>query len=394
MRSYHLLTRLVTSKPVRWGLVAAMFLATVPAQVSAPVVPTTGEAHSAAAKVQVPNRPSSSLFQGTQGRQRTEIHLDPSTGIVTIKMLVQDPNGYFIPNIRRENFAVYENGARQQNTTVEIEHAPVAVGLLLEYGGRYQALNKSLGQEISRAASAFLDEIGRNDEVAVWKYGDTTEEIAGFSQGLDRIEGSLLTLATPPFSELNLYDAVIATLPRLQARKGRKALILVSSGIDTFSKANYQDVLRAVHQSDVPVYVINLGPALHRQISLMPPAGPYARLDWTRAQAELQEIANASGGRMYSPEDTFDLAGIYDDLMENLRVRYVITYKSSSGAADLSAARTVRVELVDPTTGDPLRIVDANGRAVPSSVFFEDRYIPQTAGEPDAKSSSARMRSQ
>jgi hypothetical protein len=55
-------------------------------------------------------------------------------------MLVQDPSGYFIPNIRRENFVVYENGFRQQNATVEIEHSPVAMGILLEYGGRYQAL--------------------------------------------------------------------------------------------------------------------------------------------------------------------------------------------------------------------------------------------------------------
>jgi hypothetical protein len=63
---------------------------------------------------------------------------------VTVKLVVQDPHGYFIPNIRRENFAVYENRIRQQNVTVEIEHAAVTIGMLIESGGRYVALNETL----------------------------------------------------------------------------------------------------------------------------------------------------------------------------------------------------------------------------------------------------------
>src|SRR5258708_13957199 len=88
-------------------------------------------------QLQVPNRPSTALFQGAQGKQRTEIHFDPTTQVVTIKMLVQDPKGYFIPNIRRENFAVYADGVRQENASIEMDHAPISLGGLLENGGRY-----------------------------------------------------------------------------------------------------------------------------------------------------------------------------------------------------------------------------------------------------------------
>ena len=376
MRTYH--PSIALSVLVRGVCISALCLATLSAQVLSPANSQTKRPTAQTGRVRVPDRPVSSLFQGKQGKQRTETHFDPSTGMVTVKMLVQDPNGYFIPNIRRENFVVYENGARQQNATVEIEHAPVTMGVLLEYGGRYQALNKSLGEEVARAAHAFLDEIGRSDQVAIWKYGDTVEELAGFSQGHDKFESSLIPLAAPPFSELNFYDALVTTLSRMQTMKGRKALLVVSSGLDTFSKANYQDVLRAVHQSDVPIYAINIGPVLQSDISLLPPGGPYARLDWKRAEAELQQIATESGGRMYSPDNTYNLAGIYDDLMENLRVRYVITYKPTGGA-DLSTARTVRVELVNPTTGGPLEIVDASGKPVRSKVFVEDSYVPASA---------------
>jgi hypothetical protein len=81
---------------------------------------------------------------------------------------------------------------------------------------------------------------------------------------------------------------------------------------------------------------------------------------------------------MYSPEFTFDLSGIYDDLMENLRVRYVITYRPSSDA-DVNLPRSVRIELVDPRTGGPLHIVDTSGRPVRWQTIVEARYVPATA---------------
>jgi hypothetical protein len=81
---------------------------------------------------------------------------------------------------------------------------------------------------------------------------------------------------------------------------------------------------------------------------------------------------------LYSPASTIDLTAIYDDIMENLRVRYVITYKSSN-AGSLNARRTVRVELVNPTTGGPLQIVDSNGKAIQANVTIQDSYIPGAA---------------
>ena len=330
------------------------------------------------AQIHVPNRPSTPLFQGEQGRQKTEIHFDPATRVVTIKMLVQDPNGYFIPNIRRENFAVYEDGVRQQDATVEIEHAAVSVGLLLEHGGRYQSLNDALHQAVSMAANQFLDEIGNDDEVAIWTYGDKVKEICGFSRGHDASREALSSLRAPPFSELNFYDAVLETLlrmPVMQVSTGRKALLVISSGLDTFSKATYQDALQAAGQSSMPIYAIDLGPVIRSRASLSSNTVPYARLDWPRAESGLQRIAQASGGRMYALPPTLDLAGVYDDLMENLRVRYVITYKPTADP-DMNRARTVRIELIDSRTGGPLRIVDASGRLVRSKVIVEDSYVP------------------
>lgn len=106
-------------------------------------------------QVQIPTRPTA-LFTGEQGKQRTEVHFDPDTSTVTMKLLVQDPAGYFIPDLHRNNFAVDENGVRQQNVTVEIEHAPITLGILMEHGGRYKGFNRISSDEVLRAGQQVL----------------------------------------------------------------------------------------------------------------------------------------------------------------------------------------------------------------------------------------------
>jgi hypothetical protein len=102
------------------------------------------------------------------------------------------------------------------------------------------------------------------------------------------------------------------------------------------------------------------------------------KLTGAKAQNPVQEIARASGGRAYAPENMIDLSATYDDIMEDLKVRYVMTYRSSSDG-DLSLPRTVRVELVNPSNGEPLEIVDSNGKTIRAKVVVQESYVPKTA---------------
>ncbi|HEV7520405.1 MAG TPA: hypothetical protein VGP89_04845 [Candidatus Angelobacter sp.] len=328
-------------------------------------------------RVEVPTRASSPLFKGPQAKQKTEIHYDPATRVVTIKLLIQDPNGYFIPNIRRENFVVYEYGIKQ-NADVDIEHAAVSLGLLFEFGGRSQALNKEVGVEAAQAGRQVLDTLGPGDKIAVWKYADRVEKPVDFTQGKDAVDSLFLSLGTPPFSETNLYDAVIYTIDQMRPVSGRKAIILISSGVDTFSKANYQEALASAGKSDSPIYVVGTTPMIRQVVELHEGSGPLARINWDDAEKKLQEIARVSGGRAYFPETTVDLSTTYDDIMENLRVRYVISYKSLSND-DLDKPRTIRISLIDPATGKPLQVVDANGKPIRAPVSIEASYVPREA---------------
>jgi hypothetical protein len=79
-----------------------------------PQTPQTSTAqHPQESGVTVPRRAVTPIYKGEQGQQRSEIEFNPSNRTVTIKFQVEDPNGYFLPNIRRENFAVYEDGVLQ-----------------------------------------------------------------------------------------------------------------------------------------------------------------------------------------------------------------------------------------------------------------------------------------
>jgi len=155
------------------------------------------DANGAKLQVSVPNRPPSPLFKGEQGSQQSEIKFKPATRQVTIKLHVEDPNGYFLPNLHPDNFAVYEDGVRQKNVAVEVEHAPVSIALLMEFGGRYHELNQSLAGQMDEAGRQLLNVSGHDDKVAVFKYGDQLETLVDFNQGREVLERAFAASRDP-----------------------------------------------------------------------------------------------------------------------------------------------------------------------------------------------------
>src|SRR5258705_8847815 len=191
-------------------------------------------------EVTVPDRPASPIHSGEQGPQQSETLFAPATRTVTIKLQVEDPNGYFLPNIRRENFVVYEDGVRQENVTVEVEHSPVSIALLMESGGRYHELNEAVRGEVRQAGRQLLDVIGRDDKIAVLKYNEKLETVVDFGQNHELAETALEHLDVPGFSEANFYDALLDTLNQMRGGRGRTPIIVVSTGIERLRKGTFQ----------------------------------------------------------------------------------------------------------------------------------------------------------
>jgi len=329
-------------------------------------------------EVTVPSRPTKPVYEGQLGKQGSEIEFTPASRIVTMKLMVDDPNGYFRPNLRRENFAVYEDGVRQKNVTVEVDHSPVSVALLMEFGGRYHELTKILGETVRTSGRQLLDVLEHDDKIAVFKYDANVETLVDFSQSHDVLDSAFNRLTTPGFSEANFYDALLGILDRMKNVPGRKAIIVISSGIDTFSKTTYQQVLHAARVSSIPIYSIGLGRLMQQEAYIYGDKAPFARIDWNSAERQLQELAKISGGRAYILDSRVEIPAIYDDIMENLRLRYVISYVSSKPAAPGLPCK-IRVELIDSKTGKPLTALDSNGKPIPARVFVQESYSPAPA---------------
>ncbi len=332
----------------------------------------------AAGQATAPDRLRKPPFRSEQGGLRSpEVAFDPATNTVTLKLSVGDFNGFVIPNLRRHNFAVYEDGIRQHSVNVEIEHAPIALAVLIEMGGRSQQLNHVLADQASYIARPVLDGLGRDDRLALFTYDDQLHTVLDFDSPREQWAAAFDSLPKPKFSEANFYDAAVAVLDRLASVSGRKALLVVSTGIDTFSHRTFDDVLKKAEAAKTPVYVIGIGEVAQQAI-LDVGRGPLARVDWKTCARQLEALARTSGGRAYVDATTVAAPAIYEDIMENLRVRYVITYVSSESAA-ASAPRKVEVKLVDPKTGAPLRITDASGRLVAARAIAEASYTPAAA---------------
>lgn len=209
------------------------------------------------------------------------------------------------------------------------------------------------------------------------KYDSKLHTLVDFDQGHELLDRAFEfdQLSPPDFSEANLYDAVAAMLSRMRAISGRKAIILISAGVDTSSKATFDQVLQAAETSATPIYTIGLGILMQRRWSTADPSAPFAQIDWNEAEKNLEKLANASGGRAYVLDSDVEIPSIYDDIMENLRLRYVITYVSSNPATS-GPARKIRIDLVNPETGGPLKISDPNGKAIVAKVFVQETYSP------------------
>ena len=123
---------------------------------------------------------------------------------------------------------------------------------------------------------------------------------------------------------------------------GRRALIVISTGIDTFSDADYSAALRAARESGVPVCAIDIGPVVRSSLSVASADGqPYSRLKWQQAAARLAELARTSGCRAWKPDSSFEFPAVFDGLLPNLRLQYLIHYRST--ALDLPGTREVKI---------------------------------------------------
>jgi Ca-activated chloride channel family protein len=209
---------------------------------------------------------------GQQGRQSDErFRFRSSIELVNVTATVTDASGRFVPNLRREDFIVYEDDRPQSVTHFSAERVPVSLGIALDTSGSME------GEKIEAAQQAldrFLFELlDPNDEVFLYRFDSDPELVEGWTSDFRRIARALGRI--DPRGGTALYDTVAEAVPLAQSGSRRKkALVIISDGNDTSSRTDLASVRQLIHETEVLVYAIGIDGAGGSPIFGRTPAPP------------------------------------------------------------------------------------------------------------------------
>ena len=162
------------------------------------------------------------------------------------------------------------------------------------------------------------------------------------------MRGALDQLRIPGFSEYDLYDALAFVLDRMKEVHGRKAVVAVVTGMDSFSKLTYDQCLKIVRASDTPIYPISI----MEFISVRSPRGD--NITTLQAENALKTIASYSGGQAYFPRFEQEVPSDYQQIAQQLRMQYSLGFVPTNATKD-GRYHKLKVEVVDDQ-GNPLEI--------------------------------------
>jgi Ca-activated chloride channel homolog len=289
--------------------------------------------------------------------------------VVTLDVSVVDGNGQFIPGIPPVKFRVLEDNVPQQVRRVDMGEAPMTVALLVEFSNVFQQLYSSVWYQTLQLSWGFASSLKRDDYLAVIAYDLKPEILCDFTNDKNKIQEALHRMTIPAWREANMFDAVTDTADRMSGIEGRKAILLITSGIDTFSRITYDQARKSLQQSGVPVYAISLM-GIQRAMS---PRGD--NITFLQADNELRTFAKETGGQTFFPRFEGEYGGIFQQVQQALRNQYVITYSPSNKTHD-GGFRKLKVDLVD-SDGKPQAFRDPKGKPIKYTVIAKSGYKAQ-----------------
>ena len=302
--------------------------------------------------------------------------LHVSVPVVEVPVSVVAKDGTFISNLTQENFRITEDGTPQAISSFGISQAPITAVLLTEFA----ACNYVFTIDALRASYAFASQLKKDDWVAVEYFDLRPHILQDFTQDKGAVLRAINELQIPGFSETGVFQALFDTLDRVDRIEGRKYIILVSSGYDSFSRITYDQILKKIKATkDVTIYPISTG-WLARTFAEArggaPQCGPnvfrLTQLDYLQADNEMQTYAKMTGGKFYQPRFEAEYPEVFHDILGDIRNQYVIAYHPTNQAMD-GTYRKLKVEVVAPD-GGPLKVKDQKGKDIKFQIIARDGY--------------------
>jgi Ca-activated chloride channel homolog len=271
-----------------------------------------------------------------------------SVNLVVLHTTVLDDRGRFAEGLKEENFRVFEDKAQQKLSVFKREDIPVSMGLVIDNSGSMREKRP----RVNEAALTLVQASNPDDEAFVVNFNDDfyldldkdfSNSIPELKEALERIDSRGSTA---------LYDAIIGSLDHLKkAKKDKKVLLIVTDGEDNTSRNSLEKTIREIQRTNTVIYTIGL-------------LGEESKKSKSKARKALVQIAQASGGLAFFPENVEDVHSICEQVAHDIRNQYTLGYYSTNDRND-GSYRSVQVDVIPPRGRGKLVARTRNGYYAP-----------------------------
>ena len=262
--------------------------------------------------------------------------------LVNVDVVVTDKKGNFIPNLTAKNFRVYEDKIEQKVTNFSPTNAPLTIVILVEFANTLAFWY----DDVVTPTAGFIQLLRPDDWAALVAYDLRPEILSDFTQDKRELFAGLSRMRIPGFSETNLFDALKDTLDRLEEVDGKKAVLLIGTGVDTFSKITFDTMLKRVNSTNAVIYCIGMMQFLREYMDARGYLAPEDRLTYLQADNQLNTFAKRTGGKAWFPRFMGEYPNILQQVGIELRSQYSMGYQSTNPNKD-GKFRKIKVEVVD-----------------------------------------------
>ena len=297
--------------------------------------------------------------------------------IVTVDVVATTQHGDILTGLKKENFRILDDGVPQTISNFAPTDAPITIVMLMEFSSR--GYYEWFAYQAKYWAPAFLPNLQQKDWVALVTFDMKTRLEQDFTQNKDEVLDKIYRLYFPGFSESNVFDAILETVDRLKDVSGKKSILVLATGVDTFSKHTLDQTMKQLRQSDVTIFAVGLDKPYTNFLESRGYRG--SNLTYLQAENQLKTFAQETGGYAWFPQFDGELPGIFRDVASFLRHQYSLSYSPTNGAKD-GKFHKVKVELVAPD-GGPLTVVDQKGKKQKYQVYAREGYQAAKGGVGD-----------
>jgi Ca-activated chloride channel homolog len=268
--------------------------------------------------------------------------------LVLVNVTVTDDWNRIVTGLEKDNFAIVEGSQAQEVKHFSSEDAPISLGVVFDMSG-------SMSDKIEKAREAvveFFKTANPQDEFFMIAFSDRPQVAMDFTKSVEDVQAKLVFIQAQ--GRTALLDAIYMGVSKMKdAHNSKKALLIISDGGDNHSRYTENEIKSMVKEADVQVYAIGLFTSGASQAEEI--AGP----------ALLSDVAEVTGGRMFTINNPNELADVATKIGIELRNQYVIGYRPKNKTKD-GHWRKIKVKLIPPKGLPHLNVYSKTGYYAPS----------------------------